>query len=58
MDWIERLFGFAPDGGDGSVELIIVLVATACAAVSVACHPRARRATRALAKRAAASHTK
>jgi hypothetical protein len=25
MDWIEKLFGFSPDGGDGSAELLIVL---------------------------------
>jgi hypothetical protein len=23
MDWIERLFGISPDGGDGSAELMI-----------------------------------
>lgn len=23
MDWIERIFGIAPDGGDGSTELAI-----------------------------------
>ena len=26
MDWIERWFGFAPDNGDGSLELLIMLV--------------------------------
>lgn len=26
MDFIERLFGFAPDHGDGSFELLLVLV--------------------------------
>jgi hypothetical protein len=25
MDWIEQLFGFSPDGGDGSAEVLIVL---------------------------------
>jgi hypothetical protein len=25
MDWIEKLFGFSPDGGDGSAELLVVL---------------------------------
>ena len=25
MDWIEKLLGFSPDGGDGSAELFIVL---------------------------------
>jgi len=24
MDWIEKLFGFSPDGGDGTVEAAIV----------------------------------
>jgi hypothetical protein len=23
MDWIEKLFGVSPDGGDGSAELMI-----------------------------------
>jgi hypothetical protein len=23
MDWIERLFGISPDGGDGSAEVMI-----------------------------------
>jgi hypothetical protein len=23
MDWIERLFGISPDGGDGSAEIMI-----------------------------------
>jgi MYXO-CTERM domain-containing protein len=35
MDFIERLFGISPDGGDGSVEMLIfglvVLVAVALA---------------------------
>ena len=44
MDWIERLFGFAPDNGDGSVELMIVLGATIAAFVAVALHPRMRQA--------------
>ncbi len=26
MDWIERLFGLAPDGGDGSLEALLVMV--------------------------------
>lgn len=26
MDFIERLFGFSPDGGSGSLELAFVLV--------------------------------
>jgi hypothetical protein len=27
MDWIEKLFGISPDGGDGSTEMLIVAVA-------------------------------
>ena len=26
MDWIEKLFGLSPDGGDGSTEAAIVFV--------------------------------
>jgi hypothetical protein len=26
MDFIERLFGFSPDGGDGSFELLLILL--------------------------------
>jgi hypothetical protein len=26
MDFIERLFGFAPDGGDGSLELLLFAI--------------------------------
>jgi hypothetical protein len=38
MDWIERLFGFSPDGGDGSAEAIIVI--TACVIVAVVIYAR------------------
>lgn len=51
MDWIERLFGFSPDGGDGTIEFAIVAVATLCAAAAVASHPRARQAIWAFARR-------
>lgn len=27
MDFIERLFGFSPDGGDGSTELVYMFAA-------------------------------
>ena len=26
MDWIERVFGVSPDGGDGSTEALYLLV--------------------------------
>jgi hypothetical protein len=29
MDFIERIFGISPDGGDGSTELMYVLAAVA-----------------------------
>lgn len=51
MDWIERFLGFSPDGGDGSVEFMIVVVATLCAAAAIASHQRPRRALRAFTKR-------
>jgi hypothetical protein len=34
MDWIERLFGISPDGGNGSTEALF-LIATAAIAVLV-----------------------
>jgi hypothetical protein len=34
MDWIERWLGFAPDNGDGTLELVIM--ATIAAAVATA----------------------
>lgn len=33
MDWIERLFGVSPDGGDGTTEMIYVVAAIAVAAL-------------------------
>jgi len=35
MDWIERWFGVSPDGGDGSLEFLLMLVAVAVAFVLV-----------------------
>jgi hypothetical protein len=29
MDWIERLFGVSPDGGDGSTEMLYLVAAVA-----------------------------
>jgi hypothetical protein len=34
MDFIERLFGFSPDGGDGSAEIIYLAVLVIVAALS------------------------
>jgi hypothetical protein len=42
MDFIERMFGVSPDGGNGSTEAIILLAITAILAVAVA---RRRRST-------------
>ena len=30
MDFFERLFGFAPDGGNGSFELLLFLIPLVC----------------------------
>jgi hypothetical protein len=35
MDWIELWFGFSPDNGDGSVELLVSLAVTVGLAVSL-----------------------
>jgi len=29
MDWIERLIGISPDGGDGSTEMLYLVAAAA-----------------------------
>ena len=43
MDFIERIFGLSPDGGDGTVELMIVIgIVVVCVCV-VASVPAARR---------------
>jgi len=43
MDFIERWFGLSPDGGDGSVELMILAaVAVAVICIAVACIPALR----------------
>jgi hypothetical protein len=41
MDWIEQLFGFSPDGGDGTTEAIIIF--TACVVVAAIIYMRAPR---------------
>ncbi len=35
MDWIEQWFGLAPDGGDGTLELLIILSVAAAAGVAL-----------------------
>ena len=35
MDFIERVFGMAPDGGDGSLELLWLAAAAVAVAVAV-----------------------
>jgi hypothetical protein len=36
MDFIERIFGVSPDGGDGSTEMVWIAVALAIVAMGVA----------------------
>lgn len=43
MDWIERLLGFSPDGGDGTTEVIIVFAACVVVAIIIFARvPKAR----------------
>jgi hypothetical protein len=35
MDWIEKWFGFSPDGGSGLTEWLIVLAGLAVAVISI-----------------------
>ncbi len=43
MDWIEQWFGFAPDGGDGTLELLVIMTLGASAGVALLWRiPRAR----------------
>lgn len=47
MDWIERWFGVAPDNGDGTLELLLLLVVVTVAVIAgLALHPRSRAAIR------------
>ena len=52
MDWIERWLGFAPDNGDGSLELLLLLI-VACAAIAaiIMLHPRSRRIVQGICRR-------
>jgi hypothetical protein len=36
MDWLEKLFGISPDGGDGTAETAIVLASAIVLAVVIA----------------------
>ncbi len=52
MDWIEQWFGFSPDGGDGSIEaLIIGLVVAVLLLVAVLMTERGRAVFRSVAAR-------
>ena len=42
MDFIERLFGFSPDGGDGSFELLLFAIPIV-GIIAVAFYRRAQR---------------
>jgi hypothetical protein len=45
MDWIEQWFGFAPDNGDGSLELLIMVTVAVVVGLTVLWRiPRARAA--------------
>jgi hypothetical protein len=45
FDSIERWFGISPDNGDGSLEMLYLIVLVLCAgALLVACYGPARRA--------------
>jgi hypothetical protein len=35
MDFIEKLFGFSPDGGNGSFEMLLILAPFVVAAIWV-----------------------
>ena len=42
MDWIERILGISPDGGDGTTEALFVVAAIAIAGLVIAATPRFR----------------
>jgi hypothetical protein len=42
MDWIEKLFGFSPDNGDGSFEALVVAVCGFALLAIILATPRAR----------------
>jgi hypothetical protein len=41
MDWIEQLFGFSPDGGDGTTEVVIDFAA--CVVIGIVIYARVPR---------------
>ena len=43
MDWIERLFHVSPDGGNGSLELALLLLAASVTAGALRLLGRSRR---------------
>jgi len=44
MDWIEQWLGISPDNGDGSLELLLVLVCVSVISlVGIGVNPRLRR---------------
>ena len=53
MDWIERIFGVSPDGGDGTTEASVVVGAIAIVALMIG----ASRRFRAYARRFLTRHT-
>ena len=48
MDWIERWFNVSPDGGDGSLELLIVAVLALVIVGLLSKHAATRRPSHAL----------
>ena len=46
MDWIERIFGISPDGGDGTTEALFIVAAIAIAALAIAGTPHFRACAR------------
>jgi hypothetical protein len=42
MDWIEKLFGWSPDNGDGSLEAVIVALCGFALVSVILATPRAR----------------
>jgi hypothetical protein len=43
MDWIEQLFGWSPDNGDGTFELFLMLLAVAVVAAGILAFSRTAR---------------